>query len=121
MNIFLITLQIVAGLGIYNVWFIRAGKSTAYRGKGAQNLRKEFEAYGLSRNIMLLVGTIKVLCATGLLLGIWYKELVRPSSFVLSVMMLGAIGMHIKVGDSFKRTMPALLMFTISLLITIFT
>lgn len=119
MKIFLILLQLVAGLGIYNVWLLRGGRHTAYRGKGAGSLKKEFQAYGLSKNFMYLIGTIKVLSATGLLLGIWYPALVQPSAIILSLMMLGAISMHLKVRDSFKRTVPALLMFATVFLIAV--
>lgn len=120
METLLILLQIIAALTIYNVWFLRAGKSTAYRGKGAGSLKKEFQAYGLSTRFMYLVGTIKVLAATGLLLGIWYPELVKPSGAVLAFMMIGAVSMHIKVHDSFKRAVPSLFMLVITLFIALF-
>ncbi len=39
--------QVVVALGILNVWIIRFNRSTQYRGGGAQNMREEFQAYGL--------------------------------------------------------------------------
>ena len=120
MKILFIILQVIAGLTIYNVWFLRAGKSTSYRGKGAGSLKKEFQAYGLSTRFMYLVGTVKVLAATGLLLGIWYPALVQPSAGILAFMMIGAVSMHIKVRDSFKRAVPSLLMLLITLFIALF-
>ncbi len=115
----LILLQIIAALTIYNVWFVRAGHSTPYRGRGAGNLKKEFLAYGLPVWFMYLVGTIKVLSATALILGIWYPYFVGPASLVLTLMMVGAVLMHIKVRDSFKRALPSLLMLMISIFIFI--
>lgn len=117
METLLIVLQLIAGLGIYNVWLLRAGKKTAYRGKGAVNLRQEFIAYGLPVWMMYVVGTIKVIAATGLILGIWMPALVVPSAIVLAVMMSGAVLMHLKVSDTFTRTYPALIMLAIAVLI----
>lgn len=115
----LIILQLVAGLGIYNVWFVRSKKQTVYRGKGASNLKNEFLAYGLPVWVMYVVGTIKVVSATFLLLGIWNKAFVQPAAIVLAIMMIGAISMHFKVKDSFKRTLPSILMFSIVALIVL--
>jgi uncharacterized membrane protein YphA (DoxX/SURF4 family) len=112
-------LQIIAALTIYNVWFIRAGKPSPYRGKGAGSLKKEFLAYGLPVWFMYLVGTIKVLSATALIVGIWYPYFVGPAALVLFLMMVGAVLMHIKVRDSFKRALPSLVMLLISLVIFI--
>jgi hypothetical protein len=39
--------QIVIALGLLNVWLLRAKRPTAYRGGDAQNMKEEFEAYGL--------------------------------------------------------------------------
>jgi len=57
--------------------------------------------------MMYAVGTLKVLCAIGLLASIWYPDLVAPSAIGMAVLMLGAIGMHIKVKDPLKKSFPA--------------
>jgi uncharacterized membrane protein YphA (DoxX/SURF4 family) len=111
-------LQIIVALGIYNVWFIRPKRKTDYRGRGASSLKEEFMSYGLSVSSMYLVGAIKVLSATALLLGLLYPALTKPAAAVLSVMMVGAISMHFKVGDNLKRFVPAVLMLAMS--VTIF-
>jgi len=41
-------------------------------------------------------------------------KLVRPASTGLAMFMVGAIGMHIKVKDPIKRSMPAITVLTLS-------
>ncbi|HKJ90126.1 MAG TPA: DoxX family protein, partial [Oceanipulchritudo sp.] len=55
-----IILQLIIGLGILNVWFLRAGKSTPYRGADAGTLKDEFAAYGLPEWAFYLIGGLKV-------------------------------------------------------------
>ena len=42
MDFLQIILQVFVGLGILNVWLIRANWSTGYRGGDAKNLKEEF-------------------------------------------------------------------------------
>lgn len=60
MNSILIVLQLVVALGIPNVWVLRSGKATPYRGSDAKTLREEFAAYGLSFWFMSVVGVLEV-------------------------------------------------------------
>ena len=48
-------LQIIVGLGLLNVWLIRAGSATDYRGGEATTLKEEFQAYGLPDGAFYLV------------------------------------------------------------------
>ena len=100
--------QTAAALWILNVWFNRFNKDTGYRGGNATNMVEEFEEYGLSKKQMYAVGAVKVSLAGMLLAGHWYPRLVRPASVALAGMMLGAIGMHVKVKDPIKRSLPAI-------------
>ena len=106
--------QTAAALWILNVWFHRFNKDTGYRGGDASNMKEEFAAYGLSENTMYAVGAAKVGLAGMLLAGHVEPRLVRPASIGLAGFMLGAIGMHIKVGDPVKRYLPALTVFTLA-------
>lgn len=115
METLLIVLQLVAGLGIYNVWLIRPQKATAYRGKGAPTLKEEFRAYGLPSWAMYVVGGIKLISATFLLAGIWYGAFIIPSATILSIMMIGAIFMHVKIYDPIERSLPAFIMLSATL------
>jgi len=114
-----IALQIVIALGIFNVWFLRGGKTTQYRGKGAGNIEEEFAAYGLSKFAFYAVGTAKVACAVVLLIGIWFSVLVTPAASILALLMVGAIAMHLKVNDPAKKSLPAVTMLGMCLLVII--
>ena len=106
--------QTTAALWILNVWFNRFNKDTGYRGGDAKNMKEEFAAYGMSENTMYAIGAAKVGLAGMLLVGHAEPRLVRPASISLAAFMLGAIGMHIKVGDPVKRYLPALTVFTLA-------
>ena len=106
--------QTVAGLWILNVWFNRFDKDTGYRGGDATNMKEEFAVYGMSENTMYAVGATKVTLASMMLAGHWFPKLVRPASAGLAAMMLGAIGMHMKVKDPIKRALPAITVFPLS-------
>lgn len=119
MEILRIVLQIVAALGILNVWLLRRDKDTSYRGKGASSMKEEFAAYGLPAWSVGVIGTLKILCALGLLIGIPLPLLVDPSAIALGILMLGALAMHLKVGDPPQRSIPAFLMLAACVLIVV--
>lgn len=104
--------QAGSALWIFNVWFNRFDKDTGYRGGAATNMREEFEEYGLSEKTMYAVGAAKVSLAGLMLIGLFVPKLARPASAGLATLMLGAIGMHIKVKDPVKRAIPAISVFT---------
>jgi hypothetical protein len=103
-------LQLVVGLGLLNVWLVRAKSSTAFRGGSAQSLREEFAAYGLPHWCFLLIGALKIGSGVLLLVGIWVPEVVRPAAATVAVLMVGALAMHAKVKDPLIKSLPALLM-----------
>lgn len=106
--------QTASALWILNVWLRRFNKDTGYRGGEAKNMKEEFQEYGLSENAMYAVGAAKVGLAGLLLAGHAAPRLVRPASIGLAMFMLGAVGMHIKVGDPVKRYVPALSVFSLA-------
>jgi hypothetical protein len=106
--------QTAAALWILNVWFHRFNKDTGYRGGNAKNMKEEFAVYGISESQMYAVGAAKVSLAGLMLAGHAAPRLTRPASIGLAMFMLGAIGMHIKVGDPVKRYLPALSVFSLS-------
>jgi len=108
--------QSVAALWILNVWFNRFNKDTGYRGGDATNMREEFEEYGFSQNQMYAVGAAKVGLASLMLAGHAVPKLTRPASTGLALFMLGAIGMHIRVKDPIKRSLPAITVLSLSTL-----
>ena len=103
-------LQIVAGLGIFNVWLLRFGQDTEYRGGNASNMREEFVVYGLPTVALYIVGFLKIVSAIGLIVGIFLQSFVIPSAILLAALMIGAFGMHLKIKDPIKKSIPALIM-----------
>jgi hypothetical protein len=113
-------IQIVIALGILNVWIFRFGKSTQWRGGEARNMKEEFEVYGLPGWSVQVIGFLKVLCAVGLIAGIWYPAVTQPAAIVLAILMLGAVAMHVKVKDPAKKSLPALTMLILCLVVAFY-
>lgn len=109
--------QILVGCGLLNVWLLRFNRATPYRGGAASNMREEFAAYGLPVWICYTVGFLKVVSAFALLVGLFQPVLVLPAASVVSVLMLGAVAMHIKVRDPLKKSLPALTVLLLCLVI----
>ncbi len=105
---FLIALQLIVALGILNVWMLRSGKATPFRGGDAKNLREEFSAYGLPFWFMCVVGVLKVGLAVALIAAIWIHGVAQPAAIGLGVLMLGAFVMHLKVKDPIKKALPSI-------------
>lgn len=115
MNSVTVILQLFVAFGLLNVWLFRSRQKTAYRGANGFDLKNEFSAYGLPLWSFYLIGCIKISAALLLLVGLWIPVLVFPSALVISLMMLGAVCMHLKVGDPFKKALPALIMLFFSI------
>lgn len=115
MNYITIFLQLFVAFGLLNVWFIRSNQKTPYRGSNASSLKSEFAAYGLPLWSFYVIGFIKISSALLLLLGLWIPFLVFPAAFVVSLMMFGAVCMHITVRDPLKKSLPALIMLFFSI------
>lgn len=119
MDLVRIILQVVVGLGILNVWLIRANWATGYRGGAAKTLKEEFATYGLPPWFYYLVGTLKIVCALAVLAGIWFPLLATLGGAGLAVLMAGAFTMHLKVKDPFSKAIPSLVMLAMSLAIAL--
>jgi uncharacterized membrane protein YphA (DoxX/SURF4 family) len=105
-----LTLQLIVAIGLLNVWLLRAGKATPYRGGDAKSMRDEFATYGLPVAMMYVVGGLKILIAIALIAGIWLPALVVPAASLLILLMSGAFAMHLKVKDPMEKAIPSLLM-----------
>lgn len=107
-------LQLIVAVGLLNVWLFRSKSATAYRGGNALNLKEEFNAYGLPSAAFFIVGALKIGAAFALLVGVWVPSLVPPAVAVVGILMIGAIAMHVKVGDPLKKSIPAVAMLLMS-------
>jgi len=109
--------QIVVGLGLINVWLLRSNRATAFRGGNARSMREEFSVYGLPTALLYLVGSSKVVSAFLLLMGLCIPSLAAPAAAVVSVLMVGAVLMHIRVRDPIVKSLPAVSVLVLSLFI----
>ena len=102
---------------VFNVWLLNMDQASPYRGGAALTLKEEFLTYGLSENIFYLIGGIKLLAALALFFGLRFKQTVVPAAQIIAVLMLGAISMHFKVADPLLRSVPAIGMLGMCLVI----
>ena len=109
--------QIVAALGLLNVWLLRSSRATPYRGGEARSMREEFQAYGLPAWFTYVIGALKIGVAVSLMAGVWIPALVLPAALLLCILMLGALAMHVKVHDPLKKSLPALGMLALAVVI----
>ncbi len=104
----LIALKLSVALAILSVWTFRSGRPTPFRGGTATNLSEEFAAYGLPFWFMCVVGVIKVSLALALIASLWFPRIAQLAAIGLGLLMLGALGMHLKVQDPIKKSLPAI-------------
>ncbi len=73
----------------------------------------EFVRYRLARQRQL-VGALQIVAALGLILGLREPWLGRAAAAGLTVMMLLAVGVRIKIKDSFLQALPAFFFFALN-------
>lgn len=112
-----IIIKLIISISVLNVWLLRTNKSTQWRGANAESLKDEFKAYGLSTTMMKIVGAIKILLALLLLVSIFYPPVEKIGAIGMAIMMLGAISMHIKINDTLKKSLPAFIFFSLSIIL----
>lgn len=110
-------LQVIVGLGLLNVWLVRGRAATSYRGGAATTLRDEFAVYGLPGFAYYVVGALKVGSALILIVGVWMSLPVQAAAGLVAALMVGALAMHVKVGDPPMKSLPAALMLAMSVAI----
>ncbi len=76
----------------------------------------EFERYGLS-GMRVATGILEILGAVGMLLGFYYPILTQLASAGLSLIMLCAIYVRIRIKDSIFQMSPAIFLFCVNALI----
>ena len=113
----IVTLKIIVSLSILNVWLIQPNKPTKWRGGKAKNIFEEFEVYGLSKLLCYTIGFFKVSLAIVLFASIQFTALSLIGSLGLSILLIGSIGMHLKIKDPLYKSFPAFLFTLMNLVI----
>ena len=114
-----ILLQVIIALGIINVWVLRRDRPTNYRPEGASNISEEFSHYGFSDAFRWMIGTTKLTLAGLLVLGTVYAPLAVAAASGMAILMLGAVAAHVKVSDPIIKSVPALLMLMMSVVVIV--
>lgn len=117
MEILLIALKMIVGLSIINVWTLNKNKASQWRGGNSNSIFEEFDAYGLPRWSVYLVGTFKVGLSLLLLLSIPYEGFTQLASLGLALFLSGSVAMHLKIKDPLKKSFPAILFLVLSIVI----
>lgn len=121
MDYVIIVLKIIVGLSILNVWLVQPKKATKWRGGDAKTISEEFEAYGLSKEMMYVVGFLKVSLAIILLISVQIHSLSLIGSLGLALLLSGSIIMHLKIKDQMFKSFPAALFLVMNLIIAYFS
>jgi hypothetical protein len=119
MDSILLVLQVAIALAIFNVWIIRYGKATPWRGGDARNMAEEFEHYGLPPWVRQTVGFLKLTLATLLVVGIWYEAAVPFAALGIALLMAGAVLAHVRVRDPLRKALPAFSLLVLSSVIAV--
>ena len=115
-------IAVIIGLGLLNVWLLRFNKPTNWRGGRARNMKEEFGVYGLPGYVLYLVGFVKVTIGLLLIFSIWLPQFItHASAIVLSILMLCAVLMHLKVKDPIGKSLPAFTLLSFSVVEVILT
>jgi hypothetical protein len=82
-------------------------------------MAEEFAVYGLPKWMVVLVGFLKLSCATCLLIALKDPALKSLAGGSLGALMLFPVMMHWKAGDEVRRAFPAAAMLCLCLIVTI--
>ncbi len=95
LNVVLILFSAISFLGYGSACFL------------SSSMKREFERYRLGSQ-RTLVGGLQLCAAIGLLAGLSLPWMGRAAAAGLALMMLVAVGVRIKIKDSRRQTVPAL-------------
>ncbi len=77
------------------------------------SMKSEFIRFGVGR-FRTLIGTLELLGGMGLLVGLRWPPSLWISSAGLSLLMLCGLGVRIRIGDGFVRSLPALVLMIVN-------
>jgi uncharacterized membrane protein YphA (DoxX/SURF4 family) len=90
-----------------------------WRGAGAVRMREEFEAYGLPPWFASVIAVLELVLAAMLLTGLRWPVLAGPAAAVVALVMLGALGMRLRVRDPVQKSVPAFVLLLLALLVAV--
>ncbi|MHC4377274.1 MAG: DoxX family protein [Planctomycetota bacterium] len=99
--------QLFIAIAMVDVWILRYDKPLRARAGDAQTMVEEFRVYGLPDWFRNLTRVLKLSAAALLVLGLRFDWPAFAGGALLVVLMAGAVAMHVKVGDSPLKSVPA--------------
>ncbi|MCY7569652.1 DoxX family protein [Bacillus safensis] len=110
-KIFILILQIVLAA----FFFVTGSKIIS--GKMAE----EFKRFGLSAFFNVLTGAFELIGAAGMLIGIWMPTIAILSGLLLGgTMLAAAFTLIVLAKDPFKKALPALVLFALSIGVSLY-
>eukprot|EP00928_Gymnodinium_smaydae_P022569 TRINITY_DN1890_c0_g1_i2.p1 TRINITY_DN1890_c0_g1~~TRINITY_DN1890_c0_g1_i2.p1 ORF type:complete len:437 (-),score=76.58 TRINITY_DN1890_c0_g1_i2:223-1473(-) len=104
----LVVCQCLVAFPVFSVMTIRASQETPFRPGNAKTLEEEFVAYGYPAEMFPTFRMVKSFFALYLLLGLVYPKAIAIGAGGILVLMIGAVGSHIKVRDPWQKSVPSI-------------
>lgn len=98
--------QITVSISILFVWLFRF-----------QNVKRDFQSFGLSNLTRDLVGITKVVLSISLLFSLLFTQILLPTTILLSLFMLVAQYFHLSINNSFYKKAPSLILLVLLIFI----
>lgn len=77
-------------------------------------MKREFDRFGLAR-FRVLTGVLEILGGLGLLVGLGWPLVLWAASGGLALLMLCGAVVRLRIGDSWRQTLPALVLMALNL------
>ena len=112
--------QVSIILGIFYAWTIGFNRESKFRVGKSQNLKEEFIVYGLPFWSMYIIGAVKLILSSLLILAFSTSLFIKPVAGALTVIMAVAVVMHLKIReDKLIKALPAYYIFCSSFFLLI--
>ncbi|TVP59002.1 MAG: hypothetical protein EA351_02365 [Gemmatimonadales bacterium] len=85
----------------------------------ANGMAEEFRRFGLSR-FRRLTGSLEILGALGLLVGLWVTPVMLAASGGLALLMALGVGTRVRVRDSLLETLPAAVLLLVNVFVFLY-
>ncbi len=111
MSILVLILQIFLG-----IMFVLLGISSLI---GPKPVRENFKHLGVPNFFRILTGIVQLIGGIGSFIGIFVSLLSALSSIWIILIMIVALGLHVRIKEPFKKNIPAIAVSILALLVLI--
>lgn len=111
LNIVAIVLEVLLGLMFLMAGIMKIG--------GAKMHVENFKHWGLPQWFRVVTGLVELVGAAAMIIGIWEPSWAAWAGLWLGFTMLVGVGVHLRVKDSAKQTMAAVVLLILAVAVTI--